>query len=686
MTITKNNKGVRFESEELHGIKDDGKPARLFSGRTDIIGCRFQDQTKITETGKNSDKHYSNITPLMAINRLWHLHLRGELEIFQRPASLGIYPDKDGKCSFGAIDLDIYKDLVNHKKLAKEIACLRFPLVVCQSSSGGAHLYIRFTEPVEVRECRKVLRSMADALGFINQDCSEIFPKTSKGKCGYFLNMPYYKGNSRVGFDDEGNQMDFKRFLTYFDSLACTKEQLGILNLSALQRKVKEDGTFEETGTPYSAETNDGKASRQKRLLWIARYLKSRYPEKWKEISHQHNSEFVKHDINELNGIHKSLEKEDYTPDKVKEKIEQSKTTWLTMSKTLGEMARAPRVEKVWLLHEVIAFGMVFLNGASTVGKSWFLLQLAFAVATNTTFLGRKIKSGSVLFLALEDTFDEILDRYEILGHKREDITHINNLRFITLDSEGEMPKMNNGYEDFIKKWINEVENFSDEPVLMVTDTYEKIRSYVGGGMHKMTSYSMDVQTLGPTHKLLKSEKVVGIFSNHLTKQSYQDIWKEIMGSGGIMATSDQAILMRGRGQAGSDIEFIWRGRYGQGGLTLKQKVDTAQFVEVDTSQNAGEFKTIYDRLLYSIVQSKGICQPKDLHQWVESNLNKLAGSSGRKITYNEKQNWTKRMARMVEHEWFVKVKGGKYKAVEIEIPKLKPEKQLELLKIINAF
>ena len=37
---------------------------------------------------------------------MWRRHLRGELRVYNRPASLGIFPVMDGMCQFGGIDLD----------------------------------------------------------------------------------------------------------------------------------------------------------------------------------------------------------------------------------------------------------------------------------------------------------------------------------------------------------------------------------------------------------------------------------------------------------------------------------------------------------------------------------------------------------------------------------------------------
>ena len=60
-------------------------------------------------------------------------HLKGEY-----PA-MGIVPiNDDDECIFGAIDIDVYP--LDHK-ITKNIQKKKFPLIMCLSKSGGAHLY-----------------------------------------------------------------------------------------------------------------------------------------------------------------------------------------------------------------------------------------------------------------------------------------------------------------------------------------------------------------------------------------------------------------------------------------------------------------------------------------------------------------------------------------------------------------
>jgi len=129
---------------------------------------------------------------------LYKQHLAGQL-------SLGIVPIRaDGKCKFGALDLDdhkqggIKKDF-DYESLLKKIKFLKLPLIVFKSKSGGAHAYLFLQEWVPAIDVRHILKKMAYALG-----CSrdvEIFPKQNmlkQGEDGSFINLPYHAGNTRV--------------------------------------------------------------------------------------------------------------------------------------------------------------------------------------------------------------------------------------------------------------------------------------------------------------------------------------------------------------------------------------------------------------------------------------------------------------------------------------------------------
>ena len=60
------------------------------------------------------------------------------------------------------------------------------------------------------------------------------------------------------------------------------------------------------------------------------------------------------------------------------------------------------------VIEGLLPAGTYLLAGAPKVGKSFFVLQLAYQVSTGGTFLGCPVHPGTVLYLALEDTLDRL--------------------------------------------------------------------------------------------------------------------------------------------------------------------------------------------------------------------------------------------------------------------------------------
>eukprot|EP00729_Bicosta_minor_P004505 gene4505-11545_t len=90
---------------------------------------------------------------------------------------------------------------------AKSVKADEVPAVVGRTKSGGAHVWVFLTEPVEAADMQRRMTELAAALGYSG---SEIFPKQTtilldRGDTGNFLNMPYHssKNSTRYAFDDE---------------------------------------------------------------------------------------------------------------------------------------------------------------------------------------------------------------------------------------------------------------------------------------------------------------------------------------------------------------------------------------------------------------------------------------------------------------------------------------------------
>ena len=174
---------------------------KLFSGNEEGYGLL-----------KNGEHSFIKGQPT---TELFQQHLEGEV-------SLGIVPiTKNSTCRFGAIDLDDHHDKpegykFDYKTLLEKIKFLKLPLTVCKSKSGGAHCYLFLDKFYKAGDVQHILNKFVYALGY--ERGIEIFPKQETLKPdenGNFINLPYYRGNSRVLINFEGKELKFEEAMLY---------------------------------------------------------------------------------------------------------------------------------------------------------------------------------------------------------------------------------------------------------------------------------------------------------------------------------------------------------------------------------------------------------------------------------------------------------------------------------------
>ena len=143
-------------------------------------------------------------------------------------AGLGAVPlllEPPGTTCWGAIDVDDYS--IDVPVFARLVHQSDLPLVPCRTKSGGVHLYLLLSEPVETRLVVSRLKEWAGVVGFPNV---EIFPKQfqlsadeSEGSSNYYgnwINLPYQGGDrsTRYALDKNGNALSLDEFLDYAES------------------------------------------------------------------------------------------------------------------------------------------------------------------------------------------------------------------------------------------------------------------------------------------------------------------------------------------------------------------------------------------------------------------------------------------------------------------------------------
>ena len=160
----------------------------LFSGYTKAYGT--YNARMLGGSGKQKPNHRKVDCPPTADT--FKNHLNG-----QQP--LGIYLLNDNEMvRFAAIDIDLYP--FDHAKLARQLDKWELPFVVCNSKSGGAHVYVFFREPEDPARVIAELRKVSEALGYPD---AEVFPKQIKrptGGYGNYINLPFFS-HSKLSYN-----------------------------------------------------------------------------------------------------------------------------------------------------------------------------------------------------------------------------------------------------------------------------------------------------------------------------------------------------------------------------------------------------------------------------------------------------------------------------------------------------
>ena len=241
----------------------------LFTGLQRAHGCTYVEKKNADGT-KIKGKSFVKREPVT--EKHWQDHLNG-IE-----PSLGIIPiNEENKCRWGCIDVDKYN--LDHKKIINLINNYQLPLTMCRSKSGGAHIFLFSTVPVDASLMRDKLCSISAFLGFGN---AEVFPKQvelkSEDDTGNFLNLPYFnsKNSTRYAFNFKGEAITISQFFLSVKRL--TPEELEKLELKRPDSEFNDGPPCIESLTQNKL--NDG---RDRVIYQFIQYAKRKWPEDWQK-------------------------------------------------------------------------------------------------------------------------------------------------------------------------------------------------------------------------------------------------------------------------------------------------------------------------------------------------------------------------------------------------------------------
>ena len=198
---------------------------------------------------------------------------------------------------------------------------------------------------------------------------------------------------------------------------------------------------------------------------------------------------------------------------------------------------------KLAVIEGLLPAGTYLLAGAPKVGKSFFVLQMAYQVSTGGTFLGCPVHSGTVLYLALEDTLDCLQKR--LVQMTEQDSPDL--ILSVLADTLGE-------------NLLAQLEGFlMDYPatVLVVIDTLQRVR----GRTPDSCSYAADYDTLSKLKAFADAHGITLVLVHHTRKESAGDIFHTISGTNGLMGAADGALILHKDSRTGADAVLDVTGR-----------------------------------------------------------------------------------------------------------------------------
>lgn len=240
-----------------------------------------------------------------------------------------------------------------------------------------------------------------------------------------------------------------------------------------------------------------------------------------------------------------------------------------------------------YIVEGLLSAGLITFSGSPKSGKSWAAISLVHAVATGKPLFDtfEVKKSGTVLYLALEDTPRRIQSRLLALGLGATD-----KLEFAYSSSMGD-----DGCA-MLERWCEE----HPEALMIVIDTLQRFRMPTSG---RQNAYEVDYAAMSAIKRIADKFSVAILLIHHLKKGKADDPFERVSGSTAITGAADTNILLlreRASGEAtwhitGRDIEDLELamsfegGRWRMLGDAKSHRASKAEQAVIDAIKAVGE-------------------------------------------------------------------------------------------------
>jgi len=281
----------------------------LYVGRTDTYGTYALPKGQVAKRGTKFLGKAETVSGGELTIDDYKAHLSGTTGLGIVP----IVPDTN-TVNWFAIDVDEYNMEDIHARMANKINRLNLPLVICNSKSGGAHLYCFLKRPAPAAECIKHAKTYLKKLGL--KPTTEIFPKQTTVRwedTGSWINLPYF-GQTRLCMGPDGKtELTLKEFLMFVETMEVDPTDLDI-RISEIEHRV--DPNASKNPPCIDTMTEDGveEGGRDDALTHYSIFAKRALPDEWQDAVMQFNQEHVSPPLtfSEVTRIIKGAERKEY--------------------------------------------------------------------------------------------------------------------------------------------------------------------------------------------------------------------------------------------------------------------------------------------------------------------------------------------------------------------------------------
>ena len=169
------------------------------------------------------------------------------------------------------------------------------------------------------------------------------------------------------------------------------------------------------------------------------------------------------------------------------------------------------------IIENLLPAGTYLLAGAPKIGKSFLVLQMAYQVSAGEPFLGFPSRQGTVLYLALEDTYERLQKRLAQMT-ERDSPDLVLSVLADTLEED-----LLEQLESFLFEY--------PETVLVIIDTLQRIR----GRTPDNGSYAADYDTIAKLKAFSDQRGIALLLVHHTRKEGAEDVFDTISGTNGIL-------------------------------------------------------------------------------------------------------------------------------------------------------